>query len=162
MAKARTEEVPVAAAEAAGEEAAESQMIDLSDVPDEQEYPVIPRAVYPALVDDLTFGYSQSSGNPMWTWRFEVSDGEHTGHKLFFHTPFVENMMPRVKKVLARIAPELLSGPFNPEQVAMEGSLIGRACRIRVDIRPYQGKQRNNVRDVLPAAEGGDFLGEQV
>jgi len=131
-------------------------VVDLSGVSDETELPVIPRGIYNAVVDELTFGYSQSSGNPMWTWRFEIPDGEYTGRKLFFHSPFVESMLPRVKKVLSRVAPELLSGPFDPEKIADEGVLLGKACRIRVEIKPYEGKARNNVRDVLASEEGGD------
>lgn len=136
-------------------------MIDLSTVGDEVGFTPLPRGIYPAIVSDLTYGLSQASGNPMWTWVFEVSDGEFAGRKLFFHTPFTEAMMPRVKKVISRVAPELLNGPFNPEAVANDGILLGKACRIRVDIKPYEGVARNNVRDVLPPEEGsdGDFLG---
>ena len=153
---------PVPAEEAAGSEGGGSLMIDLSSVPDETERPVVPRGIYPATVDDVTFGFSQSSGNPMWTWVFELMEGagEHAGRKMFFHTPFVEVMMPRVKKVVSRVAPELLQGPFDPEKIAADGIMVGKACRIRLDIKPYEGKPRNNVRDVLPAEEGsgGAFL----
>lgn len=159
---------PVEAVDATGAALAESEgqnggvgLIDLSNVPEESKFPVIPRGVYPATVDDVTFGHSQSSGNPMWTWKLEISEGEYAGRKLFFHTPFVENMMPRIKKVLSRVAPELLNGPFDPEKVAEEGTLIGKACQIRIDIRPYEGEKRNNVKDVLaPTTSSGEgFLG---
>jgi hypothetical protein len=175
MAKNKTASpAPVAATEAATEEQDLSGsavgMIDLSGVPDEQDFPVIPRGIYPAVVDDLTYGLSQASGNPMWTWKFELTEAAGVdgngkslaGRKLFFHTPFVENMLPRVKKVLSRIAPELLQGPFNAEEVANSGAMIGKECRVRVDIKPYEGKPRNNVRDVLPmdSASGSEgFLG---
>jgi hypothetical protein len=154
---------PVPAEEAAGTEGGNGAvMIDLSGVPDETERPVIPRGIYPATVDDVTFGYSQASGNPMWTWVFELSEaaGDYAGRKLFFHTPFVEVMMPRVKKVIGRVASELLNGPFDAEKVAQSGVLVGKACRIRLDIKQYEGKPRNNVRDVLPPEEGsgGAFL----
>lgn len=154
-----SEQKPVAAAEAAQSEGGSGGLIiDLSTVGDEQELQVIPRGLYNATVDDLTFGHSQNSGNPMWTWKFEISDGEFAGRKVFFHTPFVESMMPRTKKVISRVAPELLNGPFDPEKVANEGSLIGKTCKVRLDIKPYEGKQRNNVRDVLPAGETAGFL----
>lgn len=140
----------------------EGYVFDLSQVPDEAELVVVPRGVYDAEVHDLTFGFSQASGNPMWTWVFVLQDsaGEYAGRKLYFHTPFTENMMTRVKKVLGRVAPELLDGPIDAEQIAEEGTLLGRTCRLRIDIRPYEGKKRNNVRDVLASADGGggDFL----
>lgn len=157
--KAAAEDAPVAAENAAGVEGGQQEgalMIDFAGVSDEAARPVIPRGMYPAVVDDLTFGFSQSSGNPMWTWRFEITgDGEYAGRKLFFHTPFVENMLPRVKKVISRIAPELLEGPFSPEEIANNGTLLGKACQIRVDVRPYEGKPSNNIRDVLSEVEGG-------
>jgi hypothetical protein len=62
---------------------------------------------------------------------------------------------PRLKKILSRIAPELLEAPFNPQTVADQGTLVGKSVTLRVDIKPYQGKPRNNVRDVLPASESG-------
>jgi hypothetical protein len=146
---------PVPAGEAAGEESqGGALMIDLAGVPDEKEFAVIPKGIYNATVDDVSYGHS-GAGNPMWTWKFELSDGDHAGRKLFFHTPFMEVMMPRLKKVLSRIAPELLTQSFNPEKVANDGILVGKACKIRIDIKPYEGKPRNNVRDVLPAG-GGD------
>jgi len=159
--KAAAEMAPVAAEDAASSEGGNGEaggplMIDFGSVPDEAARPVIPRGVYAATVDELTFGHSQASGNPMWTWRFEITqEGDYLGRKLFFHTPFVENMLPRVKKVLSRIAPELLEGAFSPEQIANDGVLLGKDCQIRVDVRPYEGKPSNNVRDVLGAAEGG-------
>lgn len=160
---------PVAAEEAAVAEqdvsSGNGAVIDLSGVNEDAGFPITPRGIYPAVVDDLTYGLSQSSGNPMWTWRFEISDGEFAGRKFFFHTPFVENMMPRVKKTLARIgATELLNGPFNAEEIANNGSLIGKACRIRLDVKPYEGKPRNNVRDVLAADDSAgseSFLGPE-
>jgi len=68
--------------------------------------------------------------------------------------------MPRVKKVISRVAPELLNGPFKPEEIANSGVLVGKPVRVRLDIKPYEGKPRNNVRDVLPPDEGagGSFL----
>ena len=160
---------PVDAADAAGSEGGGALVVDFSTVPDQVDFPITPKGIYPAVVDDVSFGLSQSSGNPMWTWVFELTPEADAiaegvaGRKFYFHTPFVENMMPRVKRVLARIAPELLEGPIEPEQVAIDGTLVGRSCRIRLDIKQYEGKPRNNVRDVLPpdddgAAGGPGFL----
>lgn len=131
-----------------------AMMIDMSGVSEDAGFACIPRGTYPAIVDEVTFGMSQSSGNPMWTWKFEISEGDFANRKLFFHTVLVPDQLPRLKKVLARVAPELLEGPFNPQEVADQGLLVGKACQVRVDVRKYEGTDRNNVRDVLPAAEG--------
>jgi hypothetical protein len=41
--------------------------------------------------------------------------------------------------------------------------MLGARCRVRVDIRVYNGEKRNDVKDVLPpqegAAAGGGFAG---
>ena len=153
----------------AGEEAAlfegdgsEGFVVDLSGIDENSGgFTALPRAMYPSIVDDLTYGLSQRSGNPMWTWTFEIESGEHAGRKLFFHSPFTPNMLPRVKKILARVAPEVLAGPFDPKEVADSGIMVGKRAKLRVDIRKYEGQDRNNVRDVLPPDDdgaGGDFL----
>lgn len=152
------------AQDAGAEVDADGFVVDFSEVPDQAGFAAIPRGIYEAQVDDCTFGMSQASGNPMWTFKFEVTDGEHARRKLFFHAVFAATSMPRTKKLLAVLAPELLTQKFSPAAIADGGILLGRQCRIRVDIRKYQGEDRNNVRDVLPATEGGassadSFLG---
>ena len=148
-------------AEQAGDE--DGFVVDFSGVSDQSGFAAIPRGLYDANVDEMVYGMSQSSGNPMWTWKFEVEGGEHAGRKLFFHTVLNGASLPRTKKTLAAIAPEVLQrGAFDAKALAESGELLGKKCRIRVDIKKYQGEDRNNVRDVLPplAESGGaDFLG---
>lgn len=130
--------------------------VDLSGVDENAGFELIPRGIYNCVVDDLEFGYSQNSGNPMWTWRVEIEDGDFAGRKLFTHTTFNEGGLPRTKKAIMRVAPELLEGPFDPEEVANDGTMVGKRLRIRVDIRPYQGEKRNNVREILAPESGAD------
>lgn len=133
-------------------------LVDLSGVSEDAGFPVLPRGIYSVTVDNLEFGMS-SAGNPMWTWRFEVTDGDFAGQKLFYHSVFTEKNLPRVRKILMALgASELLEGPFNPPEIASSGMMLGRDLRVRVDVRPYEGRQTNNVRDVLPPTEGAGFL----
>lgn len=137
------------------------QMIDMSDVPDDAGgFEVLPRGIYDVIVDDVTYGISQRSGNPMWTWVFELESGDYKNRKLFFHTVLTPAQLPRAKKILTFMMPELLASPFSPEQVANEGILLGKRARCRIDIRKYEGEDRNNVRDVLPpnADTGEGFM----
>lgn len=163
------EEKEGGAGAAAGEEAAlfegdgsDGFELDLNDVDENAGgFTAIPRGNYQAIVDDVIYGNSQRSGNPMWTWTFEVCEGEYTGRKLFFHSPFTPNMISRVKRVLTRVAPELANTKFNPKEVAESGALLGKRATLRVDVRKYEGENRNNVKDVLPPQDGnagGDFL----
>ncbi len=139
-----------------GDSTGEALVVDFSQVGD-STFEAIPRGMYGCVVDELTFEHSQRSGNPMWSWRLEVEDGDYAGRKLFFHTVFAGDGLARTKKTIGRIAPDLLEGPFNPEEVATSGKLVGLRLKARVDIRPYEGEQRNNVKDLFPAEEGGSF-----
>jgi len=144
--------------EGQGSEGQEGHLIvDLTDV-EEVKYEAIPRANYPVVVNEVVFEYSQAKGNPMWSWQLEVEEGDYAGRRLFFHTTFNEGGLPRTKQVIARVAPELLEGPFDPEEVAMNGDLVGKRATARVDIRPYQGQKRNNVRDLLAPSDEGSFM----
>jgi len=132
-------------------------VIDFNSVED-STFEAMPRGMYNCVVEELNFEYSQNSGNPMWTWVLAVEDGDYAGRKLFFHTVFAGGGLPRTKKTLSRVRPQLLEGPFNPEEVAAEGSLQGMKVRARVDVRPYQGEQRNNVKDLFEVEGGEGFL----
>ena len=139
------------------EEGAEgSLVVDLADVDENQQWPVMPRAIYPVVIKDLVYEYS-SNNNPMWSVVLEVDGGEYDGQTLFFHMVFTDKALPRVKKTLSRIYPELLEKPFDPEQVAADSVLIGVRARARVDVIPYQGQKRNNVRELLAPESGEDF-----
>lgn len=135
-------------------------MVDLSNVSESGDFEAIPRGTYPAIIEDCVFEYSKSSNNPMWSLRLEVEDGEYKGRYLFHHLVFSERGLPRVRRALARLGfNELVEKPFNPEKVAEEGLLVGTRCRARVDVRPYEGVLRNNVKDLLPPEDSEGFLG---
>lgn len=136
-------------------EAAEGDgvVVDLSgDDGDEGGRPeILPRGVYETVISDLTFEYSSNS-NPMWTIVLEVSEGEYTGRKLWARVVFTEKAKWRAKKDIAAFAPELLEGPFNPEEIADNGELLGRAVRAKVGIRRYEGRNVNEVRELLQSS----------
>lgn len=141
-------------------EGQEGCTVDLSGVDEAADFEVLPRGMYNCVISELTFEYSQRSGKPMWSTRLEIEDGDYASRILFTHISFSEKALPMTKRTLSRIAPELLEEAFDAEAVADEGNLIGRRCRARVDIRPYEGRKRNNVRELLePIGEGDDFSG---
>lgn len=141
----------------------EGMIIDLSGTDENaSSFVVIPKGIYDAVIDECNYSLSQRSNNPMWTWILELEEsaGDFKGRKVFFHLPFTANMLPRIKKVLNRVAPDLAATKFNPKEVADQGTLSGVRCKVRLDQRRYEGEMRNNVRDILPPGqEGGtDFL----
>ena len=136
--------------------------VNLSDVNEDGNFVCLPRGVYPCVLEELNFEYSQAKNNPMWTWIWAIEDNhEHKGRKFFYHTTFNEGGLPRVKKALARIqddsgyAKQLLGTNFSPEKVALEGKLLGARAGVKVNIKKYEGKDRNNVVDILPPSASG-------
>src|SRR5690606_9684345 len=98
------------------------------------------------------------NNNPMITWVFRVVEAEHEGRLLFYHTVLnTEAGLARLKRLLLRICPDVELASFRPKAFCEEGVALGRACRVKVRIRNYQGKPSNDVTDVLPSAEGGFF-----
>jgi hypothetical protein len=143
-------------------EAGEGMLVDLSDTSDTITYPVHPRGIYDAEIFSMEYGQSQRSGNNMWTVVWELTDPKLAVNdkqpRQWLHLTFDGGGLPRVKRFLANIKTHdgfnlhLLKGKFDPEKIADEGKLLGAKARLRLDIRRYQGQNRNNVRDVLPPA----------
>ncbi len=145
-----------AAAEAVDFSPGDSLMVDLNDVED-VSFEALPKGIYPCVIAECEFSYSQSKGNPMWTLVLEVSDGDYTGRKLFSHLVFAGPGMPITKRQLQRIAPELFDGAFNPEDEDIIQSMLGRAIQAKTAPKKYEGEMRDNVRDLFAASEDTGF-----
>ncbi len=146
------------AAEAVDFSQGDSLMVDLNDVPD-VSFEAMPRGIYPCVIAECTFEYSQNAGNPMWTVVMEVSDGEYAGRKLYSHMVFAGKGLPMTKRQLARIAPELFEGAFNPEDQDVIDKMLGKALNVKTRPRKWEGVMRDNVQDLFPASEEGDGFG---
>lgn len=135
-------------------EGEEVTTIDWNDVED-SSFEVMPKGMYPCLVSECEFTYSQRSGNPMWTVTLEVSEGEYAGRKLFTHLVFGGKALPITKETLQRIKPELLEmNPFDYTDEEAISNMLGTAVKAKVGIRKYEGQDRNNVDRLFPG--GGD------
>lgn len=131
-------------------------MVDLNAVED-TAFEALPKGMYPCLISECEFTYSQSAGNPMWTLQLEVSEGEYAGRKLFNHLVFAGAGLGITKQNLERIAPELLENAFDPRDEEVIASMLGRAVKARVIIRKYEGEDRNNVQGLFPG-DGDGFV----
>jgi hypothetical protein len=131
-------------------------MVDFNTVED-ATFEALPRGMYPVVISDCEFTYSQNSGNPMWSMRLEVEEGDYAGRVLFNHLVFAGDGLAMTKRRLSRIAPELLERPFNPQDPEIINSIVGRRLRAKVTIRKYEGQNRNNVGDLFPADDAGGF-----
>ncbi len=144
-------------AEVQFEEGDDNMVVDFDDVEDPL-FEALPRGKYPCILAALTFAYSQASGNPMWTWELEVDGGDYSGRKLFFHTVFKGNGLPRTKKTLQRVIPEIVKVGFKPSEVADEGALLGMKLIAQVDVGRYEGVKNNNVKDLFPGEGSESFM----
>ena len=132
-----------------------SMTVDLSSTED-GGWDVIPRGIYPVIVDDAEYKISQTGGNPMISLTLQIEEGEFADRKLFTHVVFSPKAMPMARRAIARLGlNHLLEGPFNPEDKADD--FIGARCRARVTVEKYEGEDTNKVKSLLPAQDGDEF-----
>ena len=73
--------------------------------------------------------------------------------------------LPRLKQLITRVCPEIDSASFNPAKFAEDGTIINRACQLKLGIQTqksgeYAGEKRNTVREILAASENNNaFMG---
>jgi hypothetical protein len=146
------DEVEVEGAEFSDDDAGEGVVIDLDEESEGGGFEVLPRGIYNVVVSELTYEISQNSGQPMWALKLEVEDGDYAGNTLYTYLSFSPKARPRTVQTIKKCFGQLES-PFNAQQVADEGVLEGTRLRARVDIRPYQGEKRNNVRALIPGLD---------
>jgi len=124
-AKPPEEEEPFDADEEAEDEEDEDEdglpeVFDLSDVPDQPEFEVIPPGIYDGVIEEVRYGESQSSGNPMLTWVLqadvEKEDGTFRQQTLWYHTTLSGGGLSRTKRTLMRLDPELDLSEFAPAE----------------------------------------------
>ena len=130
--------------------------VDFGQVED-TAFEVLPKGMYPCTIAECDFTYSQSAGNPMWTLQLEVSEGEFAGRKLFNHLVFKGAGLGITKQNLGRIRPDLLETPFDPSDEEVIATMLGLAVKARVQVRKWEGQDRNNVQGLFPG--DGDGFG---
>lgn len=140
-------------------------VFNLNDVEDAKGFEVLPKGNYPCVVDELEFGDS-STGNPMLTAKFKVTEGEFEGRLFFDYWVLAgkgaEFGLGKVKKFISRICPDTDMTTFKPDVFAESGAAIGRELIVAATIKKqtkgeYKGELRNVVADIL-APSTGSFL----
>jgi hypothetical protein len=132
----------------------DSLTVDFNSVED-TGFEALPKGMYPCIISECEFTYSQSSGNPMWTLQLEVAEGEYAGRKLFNHLVFAGKGMGITKQNLGRIKPELLESPFSPDDEEVIAGMLGLEVKAKVTVRKYEGEDRNNVNGLFPGSSDG-------
>ncbi len=128
-------------------------VVNLTDV-QELKFENVPKGTYIAEIDECQYGMSQSSGAPMYTVKWKITDGEYANRVLMQFLSFSAKALPGTKANLNRIAPELTTQAFKPRELADQGFFIGKKARIRVDLGEYQGEKRSQIKGILALANG--------
>lgn len=136
-------------------------VINLEDVDEKSAgFEAMPKGTYGCIIEDVDFGYSQSSDAPMITFKYKVTDAEYENRLLFHHCVLNKNFgVAMLKKVIVNSGVDVDMAKFDPQKFADEGDAIGLPINVVVGIQKYKGEKRNNVKDVKPSTEtGGGFF----
>lgn len=135
-------------------------VVNLTDV-QELKFENVPKGTYLAEVDECTYGMSQSSGSPMYSIKWKITEGEFADKTLMQFLSFSAKALPGTKTNLNRIAPELTVQQFKPKELADNGFFLGKLAKIRVDLGEYQGEKRSQIKGLIAAGsgEGSGFAG---
>lgn len=133
--------------------------LDLDNVSEKQgTFEALPKGTYDAVVDDVEFGDS-SKGSPMLTWKFRVDHEEYGKRTFFFYTVLDQEFgKAALKRTILALDLDVNMANFDPAEFADEGEAIGLPCQVKLGIQKYEGEKRNNVKEVLAAAEDDGFL----
>lgn len=160
MAKAETKTADDAGVEF---EDGESYTFNMKETEEDSGFAPLPAGTYAVTVENCEFKMSKSSGSPMWSLMYAVSEGEFAekNRKIFDIISLKPEQQGRVKKFVKRVAPELAElESFNPKKVAEDGVLIGRQLKVKVDIeKSEEYGNRNRVKEHYAAGAGGGASG---
>lgn len=147
----------------------EGMVFNLADVKESVAFEVLPKGTYDAVIEELEFTTSQSSGVPMIHVVYSIVGGEYEGRKIHDYNTLAgkgaEYSLPRLKQLLTRVCPEVDLSAFNPQAFAESGVAINRQCQIKLAVTTqkqgeYKGEKRNNVREIMSSSEiANSFLG---
>lgn len=139
----------------------DSMIVNLSDVDESGNFPVVPAGVYQGVVETVEHKVS-GAGNKMWVWRVQITDGGDWDKRMFFlHTVWSQQGIGRIKKILMELGVKhLLESNFDPENPEIMADLAGLECSMLIEVGTYQGKPNNNVKKIFAPEGGGssDFV----
>ncbi|SRR5258707_3079373 len=122
-------------------------------------FTVLPKGVYGAEVVKAEAKRTSSGDKDKITVRFKVIDGEHTGATVFNDFTISPESPQGLGFFFKHMNALGLDGDyfdaqptFDPASIAAD--LEGRQCMIAVIVEPYQGEDKNKVKDVKPYHPG--------
>lgn len=126
--------------------------VDLSEVEDSY---CIPDGIYAAKCVNVTQEVSKS-GNPMFTWEFELVGGEYNGRQFRSWTAITPAAMWKVAETVQAL------GVGQSGQVVKfkRSDVIGKACGLVIEKDEYNGKTTSKVSNVISVEEMQERLEE--
>jgi hypothetical protein len=120
--------------------------VDLTNV-EEQSY-AIPDGSYKAKCIDVTQEVSKS-GNPMFVWQFELTEGKYAGKQFKSWTAITPAAMWKVAETVIAL------GVGQNGQVVKfkRGDVIGKLCGLVMEQDEYNGKLTSRVSRVISLEE---------
>ena len=128
-------------------------VVNLTDV-QEMKFENVPKGTYPAEIDECTYGMSSSSGKPMLTMKWKITEGAYEGKTPLQFLSFSEKALAGTKTNINRIAPKLTTVAWKPRELADQGYFLGKTAKIRVDIGEYMGESRSQIKGLISAQTG--------
>ncbi len=120
-------------------------VVDFSEV---EEFVPIPTDIYFAEIFQAEFKLSRQNQVPMLSVNYVILEGEYEGRKIFGDNWMLAGGGAwRGKRNLRTLGYDV-SEAFSAAELAAD--LIGRQCRIRTEIQPYQGEDRTRVAALMP------------
>lgn len=124
--------------------------IDLTNVSDGL---VIPDGIYQVKCTEMEQTISQS-GNPMFTWAFETTDGAIVGHQLKYFTALTPSAMWKVAETVTAL------GVGQTGQVVKfkRSDVINKVCGAVIEKTEYNGQERSQIKTLFPLSQMTDYL----
>ena len=159
MARTNTAEAETETQSGVSFEDGDSYTFNMKEQKEDAGFTPLPKGTYLVTIDEVKFGLSKSSNQPMWSLTYSIAEGEFAekNRKTFDIISLKPDQLGRVKRFLNRVAPELAEAEeFNPKKVAEDGLLVGKQLKVKLDIEESeQYGARNRVKDhYAPGAAG--------
>jgi hypothetical protein len=152
----------------------DSFSLDLSGA-QESSFEAIPSGTYRATVYEVTQKFTKGgpeaalpAGTPMLNVQFRIADGDYENRRLFRSYVIAPEKIKGKKYENKSVTDGILYGflkaiGYDPDDIKSGAfqldfaDMAGRACRVKVGQRVYQGETQNEVKDVK--ADTGDAPG---
>lgn len=130
--------------------------IDLADTPDEVTRDLWPDGIYNGRIIEADYGLAKSSGREQITVKFHALNHDTGGSQILWYylgaDKTDENAKTRLKQFIRAIRPDFdfTKHRFNRKNPAPV--FVGQWAQLEVGHNVYEGKTRNRIKAVYPAA----------